>query len=69
MAASVVVVGGGVFGLTAACELKKRGLDVELIEASTIPAVNAASTDISKIVRMDYGKVVFDLCTPFSMTG
>jgi glycine/D-amino acid oxidase-like deaminating enzyme len=51
----VLVVGGGVFGISAAIALKRRGWDVELFETGRIPRVEAASTDISKIVRMDYG--------------
>ncbi len=50
-----LVVGGGVFGISAAIALKRRGWEVDLFEPGRIPRVEAASTDISKIVRMDYG--------------
>ena len=50
-----LVVGGGIFGLTAAIALKRRGLGVQLINPDTIPHPLAASTDISKVVRMEYG--------------
>jgi glycine/D-amino acid oxidase-like deaminating enzyme len=50
-----LVVGGGLFGISAATALKRRGWDVWLFETGQIPRAEAASTDISKIVRMDYG--------------
>jgi glycine/D-amino acid oxidase-like deaminating enzyme len=50
-----VVVGGGVFGVSAALSLASRGFEVDIIDAGPIPRPEAASTDISKIVRMDYG--------------
>lgn len=51
----ILVVGGGVFGLSTAIELKRRGHEVGLINPDGIPHPMAASTDISKIVRMEYG--------------
>lgn len=54
-----VVVGGGVFGLPAAIELRRRGWQVELIDPGPLPHPDAASTDISKAVRMDYGSDAF----------
>jgi glycine/D-amino acid oxidase-like deaminating enzyme len=53
---SIVVVGGGVFGLTAACELSVRGWQVVVIDPGPVPRPAAASTDISKVVRADYGR-------------
>jgi glycine/D-amino acid oxidase-like deaminating enzyme len=50
----VAVVGGGIFGVTAALALRARGLAVRLYEAE-LPHPLAESTDISKVVRMDYG--------------
>jgi glycine/D-amino acid oxidase-like deaminating enzyme len=52
---AVVVVGAGVFGLTAAWELRLRGWDVVVVDPGPVPRPAAASTDISKVVRMDYG--------------
>jgi sarcosine oxidase / L-pipecolate oxidase len=53
---SIAIVGAGVFGLTAALELRARGWSVTVIDASpSVPATTAASTDISKVVRSDYG--------------
>src|SRR5262245_65433127 len=50
----VAVVGGGIFGVTAALALRERGMDVRLYD-SELPHPLAESTDISKVVRMDYG--------------
>ncbi len=55
---SQLVVGGGVFGLAAALELRSRGHAVTLIDPGPIPHPEASSTDISKAVRMDYGSDV-----------
>ena len=52
---SVIVVGAGVFGLTAALELRTRGWNVRVIDPGTVPSPGAASTDVSKVVRTDYG--------------
>ena len=51
----VIVVGGGIFGVTGALSLAERGHDVTLLEAGEIPHPHAESTDVSKAVRMDYG--------------
>lgn len=51
----VLVVGGGVFGLTAAISLRERGDDVRLVDPGPIPHPLAESTDISKVIRADYG--------------
>jgi glycine/D-amino acid oxidase-like deaminating enzyme len=51
----ILVVGAGVFGLTAALELRRRGHEVTLLDPGPLPHPAAASTDISKLVRMDYG--------------
>ncbi len=52
---SIVIVGAGVFGLTAALELRARGWRVSVTDPGPVPTPTAASTDISKVVRMDYG--------------
>ena len=51
----VVVVGAGAFGVPAAIELRARGHDVMILDPGPLPHPDAASTDISKMVRMDYG--------------
>ncbi len=55
MLPDVLVVGGGVFGFTAALALRGRGHAVTLIERGPPPNPEASSTDISKIIRADYG--------------
>ncbi|HSR41492.1 MAG TPA: FAD-dependent oxidoreductase [Longimicrobiales bacterium] len=52
---SAIVVGGGAFGAAGALELASRGWEVRLLDPGPLPHPDAASTDISKIVRMDYG--------------
>ena len=56
---SVIVVGAGVFGSSAALELRKRGHEVTLLDPGPIPHVLASSTDVSKVLRMDYGEDEF----------
>lgn len=51
----VVVIGGGIFGVTAALELARRGFQVMMLDMGEVPYTQAASTDISKVIRMDYG--------------
>ena len=51
----ITVAGAGVFGVTAAIELRKRGHAVRLVDPGPLPHPLAASTDISKVVRPEYG--------------
>lgn len=51
----VVIVGCGIFGVTAARELQHRGYRVRVLDPGPLPHPLAASTDISKVVRMEYG--------------
>ena len=51
----LLVVGGGIYGITTAIELNARGHRVALIDPGPIPHPLAASTDVSKVVRMEYG--------------
>ena len=52
----ILVVGGGVFGVSCAWELRLRGHDVTLFEKShQCPGDGGASNDINRIVRADYG--------------
>jgi glycine/D-amino acid oxidase-like deaminating enzyme len=52
---SVLVIGAGVFGLTAALELQGRGHQVTVADPGPVPHPLAASNDLSRMVRMDYG--------------
>lgn len=51
----VLIVGAGIYGITAARALNARGHRVTVIDQGPIPHPLAASTDISKVVRMEYG--------------
>jgi glycine/D-amino acid oxidase-like deaminating enzyme len=51
----LVIVGAGAFGLAAAWELRVRGWDVTVVDPGPVPRPSAASTDVSKVVRLDYG--------------
>jgi len=51
----VAVVGAGIFGVTAALALRRRGHAVSLFDPGPLPHPLAESTDISKVVRLDYG--------------
>ncbi len=50
-----LIIGAGIFGITTAIELRKRNYSVAIINPGKIPHPLAASTDISKIIRMEYG--------------
>lgn len=53
----ILIVGAGIFGLAAAIELKTRQKDatITVLDPGPVPHRHAASTDISKVIRMDYG--------------
>lgn len=57
--ADVVVVGAGIFGATAALTLRERGHAVTLVDPGPLPHPDASSTDISKVIRADYGSDAF----------
>ena len=59
--ARLVVAGSGVFGVAAALELRRRGWEVLLLDPEAPPAPRAASTDVSKVVRREYGSDRFYL--------
>jgi glycine/D-amino acid oxidase-like deaminating enzyme len=51
----VLIVGAGIFGVSAALHLAQEGHQVTIIDPGPIPFPLAESTDISKIVRLEYG--------------
>ncbi len=70
MARSIVIVGAGEFGLTAALELRRRGWNVTVLDQGTVPHPDAASTDISKVVRSDYSAdVIYTEMGEAAITG
>jgi glycine/D-amino acid oxidase-like deaminating enzyme len=66
MPRSTIVIGAGIFGMTAAIELCRRGWRVTVVDPGPVPRPLAASTDISKVVRMDYGadELYTAMCEP-----
>ena len=50
-----VVVGAGIFGMSTAYSLNKRGYSVCLLSEGEIPNTKASSHDMSKILRLEYG--------------
>jgi glycine/D-amino acid oxidase-like deaminating enzyme len=57
-AMKVVIVGGGIMGLSAAWALKKGGADVTLIEQSSLPNPLGSSVDQHRLIRYPYGTQV-----------
>jgi sarcosine oxidase / L-pipecolate oxidase len=51
----ILIIGGGVFGVTAALELRARRYQVAVLDRGPIPHPQATSSDISKVVRLEYG--------------
>ncbi|OBZ91469.1 L-pipecolate oxidase [Choanephora cucurbitarum] len=54
----IIIVGAGCFGLSTAYALsldKEKNYDIWVYDKATVPVPEAASTDISKAVRIDYG--------------
>jgi glycine/D-amino acid oxidase-like deaminating enzyme len=66
---SIVIVGAGVFGLTAAWELASRGWRVVVVDPGPLPRPEAASTDISKVVRADYGDELYTAMGEVALRG
>ena len=52
---SIAVAGAGIFGLSAALELRSRGHAVTVVDPGPVPHPLAASNDVSRMIRMDYG--------------
>lgn len=50
-----LILGAGIFGITTAVQLCKKKYSVAIINPGKIPHPLAESTDISKIIRMEYG--------------
>ena len=50
----IAIIGAGVMGAAAACELSLDGLSVALIDQSAVPNPRAASVDHSKVFRFAY---------------
>ena len=46
-AVKILVVGAGIFGVTGALELARRGHDVTVVDPGPLPHPDASSTDLS----------------------
>lgn len=57
MSQKVLIVGGGIAGLSAAWALAKRGVAVELFEQGPLPNPRASSYDEHRITRHAYGRM------------
>lgn len=56
----ILIVGGGAFGTSTAYHLVQRGYrSVRVLDRYVVPSVDAASTDISKIIRSDYNEPLY----------
>ncbi|KAI0025616.1 FAD dependent oxidoreductase [Xylariomycetidae sp. FL0641] len=67
---SIVIVGAGVFGLSLALELCKRGYrNVTVLDRSRPPVPDGSSVDISRIVRSDYADPVYMKMAVEAVTG
>jgi monomeric sarcosine oxidase len=54
MSYDIVIIGGGVMGAAAACEVARDGATVALIDQATLPNPRAASIDHSRVFRFTY---------------
>lgn len=50
-----LIIGGGIFGAAATVALAQRGCTTALFDPGPLPHPLAATTDISKVIRMEYG--------------
>ncbi len=55
----IVIIGAGVMGAAAACEVAGRGARVALIDQARLPNPRAASTDHSKVFRFAYPDTLY----------
>lgn len=56
----IVIVGAGVFGLTTALELKRRGYEsITVVDRFLPPVIDGSSVDISRIIRVEYADALY----------
>lgn len=57
---TILIVGAGIFGLSTALELKKRGYQhVTVVDRYLPPVVDGSSVDISRVIRVDYADPLY----------
>ncbi|KAL4805430.1 FAD dependent oxidoreductase [Aspergillus unguis] len=57
---SILIIGAGVFGLSTALELTKRGYtNITVLDRHVPPVADGSSVDISRIIRADYADPVY----------
>ncbi|PYH81091.1 FAD dependent oxidoreductase [Aspergillus uvarum CBS 121591] len=58
--AAIVIVGAGVFGLSTALELTRRGYtNITVLDRHLAPVPDGSSVDVSRIIRADYADVFY----------
>jgi monomeric sarcosine oxidase len=55
----VIIIGAGVMGASAACELSRHGAKVALIDQAALPNPSGASIDHSKVFRLAYPDTIY----------
>ncbi|RAO64978.1 uncharacterized protein BHQ10_000990 [Talaromyces amestolkiae] len=56
----IIIIGAGVFGLSTALELSKRGYNnITILDRHVPPVVDGSSVDISRIIRFDYADPLY----------
>ncbi|OJJ00707.1 hypothetical protein ASPVEDRAFT_51832 [Aspergillus versicolor CBS 583.65] len=56
----ILIIGAGVFGLSTALELTKRGYtNITVLDRHVPPVVDGSSVDISRIIRADYADPIY----------
>lgn len=56
----ILIVGGGAFGTSTAYHLSQRGYkSIRVLDRHATPSCEAASTDISKVIRSDYNEPLY----------
>lgn len=57
---SIVIIGAGVFGLSTALELKKRGFqNITVLDRYQPPVADGSSVDISRVIRVEYADELY----------
>ena len=67
---SILVLGAGVFGLSTALELKRRGYqNISILDRYLPPVPDGSSVDISRVIRSDYASPLYQQMAREAMDG